>query len=156
VERRAFLGIVTGGLLAAPLVVEAQQAGKVVRLGYLVAANLAINPHLHEAFRQGLRDIGYVEGRNLVIEYRSAEGRFERLPALAAELIALKVDIMLAMNPQAALAAKQATNTLPVVFLGVGDPVTDGLVTSLARPGGNVTGLSLSPSPELVGKRLHC
>jgi len=155
VKRRAFLGAVTGGLLAAPLAAEAQQAGKVARLGYLVAASLATSPHLHEAFRQGLRDIGYVEGRNLAIEYRSAEGRFERFPALAAELVALKVDVIVAVNPQAALAAKQATKTLPVVFIGVGDPVTDGLVTSLARPEGNVTGLSLSPSPELVGKRLQ-
>src|SRR5712692_5575876 len=152
-HRRAFLGTVAGGLLAAPLAVEAQQAAKIARIGFL-AANLAPNPHLREAFRQGLRDLGYVEGRNLVIEYRSAEGRFERLPALAAELVALKVDVILAGGTLVALAAKQATGTLPIVFANVGDAVTSGLVTSLARPGGNVTGLSIL-APELVGKGLE-
>ena len=93
--RRAFLGTVAGGLLAAPLAAEAQQAAKVARIGYL-AGNLAATPHLPEAFRQGLRDLGYVEGRNVVIEYRDAEGKFERLPALAAELVALKVDVIVA------------------------------------------------------------
>ena len=154
-DRRTFLAGTGAVLLAAPLAVEGQQAVKVVRLGYLVGADLAASPHLHDAFRQGLRDLGYVEGRNLVIEYRSAEGKFERFPALAAELVALKVDVIVAVNPRAALAAKQATRTLPIVFIGVGDPVTDGLVTSLARPGGNVTGLSLSAAPEIVGKRLE-
>jgi putative ABC transport system substrate-binding protein len=144
-----------GGIFS-PAAAEAQQpAGQVARLGYLVASNLATSPHLHEAFRRGLRDLGFVEGRNLVIEYRSAEGKFERFPALAAELVALKVDVIVAVNPRAALAAKQATRTLPVVFVGVGDPVTDGLVTSLARPGGHVTGVSLSAGPQTVGKRLE-
>jgi putative ABC transport system substrate-binding protein len=138
-----------------PLAAEAQPATKVPRLGYLLASNLAASPHLHEAFRRGLRDLGYVEGRNLVIEYRSAEGKFDRFPALAAELVALKVDVIVAVNPLAALAAKQATRTVPVVFIGVGDPVTDGLVTNVAQPEGNVTGLSLSPTPEVVGKRLQ-
>src|SRR6266700_5542003 len=92
-HRRAFLGTVAGGLLAAPLAVEAQQAAKVARIGWL-GANLAASPHLHEAFRQGLRDLGYVEGRNFVIEYRDAEGKLERLPALAAELVARKVDVI--------------------------------------------------------------
>jgi putative ABC transport system substrate-binding protein len=110
---------------------------------------------LHEAFRRGLRDLGYVEGRSLAIEYRSAERRFDRFPALAAELVALEVDVIVAVNPLAALAAKRATSTLPAVFIGVGDPVTDGLVTSLARPGANVTGLSLSIAPDVVGKRLE-
>jgi putative ABC transport system substrate-binding protein len=109
---------------------------------------------LQEAFLQGLRDLGYVEGRNLVIEYRDAGGKFERLPALAAELVALKVDVILAPSAVAALAAKQATRTLPIVFAGVPGPVTSGLVTSLARPGGNVTGLS-ALTPELVGKCLE-
>ena len=146
--------LLLGGIFG-PIMIEAQQSDKVARLGYLVAANLATSPHLHEAFRQGLRDLGYVEGRNLVIEYRSAEGKFERFPALAADLVALKVDVIVAANPLAALAAKRATGTLPVVFIRVGDPVTDGLVSSLARPGGNVTGLSLSAAPEAVGKRLE-
>jgi len=106
------------------------------------------------AFIQGLRDVGYVEGRNLVIEYRSAEGKPERLSALAAELIALKVDVIVAPNTPAAVAAKQATRTLPILFIGAGEPVTSGLVTSLAQPGGNVTGLSVL-STELVGKWLE-
>jgi len=133
IHRRTFLGTLTGGLLAAPLAAEAQQAGKVPRIGYL-AVNPAANPHLHEAFRQGLRDLGYVEGRNVVIEYREAEGKPERLPALAAELVALKVDVLVAQPTVSALAAKQATRTIPIVFPVVADPVTSGLVTSLARP----------------------
>jgi len=152
-ERRTFIGIMTCSVVVAPLAAEAQQAAKVARIGFL-SANLAPSPHLREAFRQGLRDLGYVEGRNLVIEYRDAEGRFERLPALAAELVALKVDVIVAGGTPQALAAKQATRTLPIVFTAVGDPVTDGLVPSLARPGGNVTGLS-ALTPELVGKCLE-
>jgi putative ABC transport system substrate-binding protein len=109
---------------------------------------------MYEAFRQGLRDLGYVEGRNVVIEYREAEGKYDRLPALAAELVALKVDVILAGGTPATLAAKPATRTLPIVFAAVADPVTSGLVTSLARPGGNVTGLSVL-APELVGKCLE-
>jgi putative ABC transport system substrate-binding protein len=139
--------------LFSPVAAEAQQAAKVARIGWLTF-NLAVNPHLPEAFRQGLRDLGYVEGRNLVIEHRSAEGEPERLPALAAELVALKVDVIVAPSTLAALAAKQATRTVPIVFAGVADPATSGLVISLARPGGNVTGLSIL-APELVGKRLE-
>jgi len=150
-DRRAFLGAL--GLLAALRAAEAQQATKVARIGFL-AANVASNPHLKEAFRQGLRDLGYVEGRNLVIEDRDAEGKLERLPALAAELVALKVDVIVAPGTPGALAAKQATRTLPIVFASVGDPVGSGLVTSLARPGGNATGLSVV-TPELVGKCLE-
>ena len=144
VQRRDF-PIAAGALLAAPLVAEAQQAAKVARIGFL-SNRLGAYPHLQEAFRQGLRDLGYVEGRNLVIEYRDAEGKVERLPALAAELVALKVDVIVtaAGSTSAALAAKQATRTLPIVFASAADPVASGLVTSLARPGGNVTGLSAS------------
>src|SRR5438034_3544048 len=139
---------------AAPLAAEAQQAAKVARIGYLTTS-LGVNPHLPEAFRQGLRDLDYVEGRNLVIEYREAEGKADRLPALAAELVALKVDVIVTGGGTvAALAAKQATRTVPIVFASVGDPVASGLVTSLARPGGNVTGLS-GVTAELVGKRLE-
>jgi putative ABC transport system substrate-binding protein len=152
-NRRSFVGTLGLGLLVAPFVAEAQQAAKVARIGYL-AGNLAANPPQHEAFRQGLRDLGNVEGRNVVIEYRSAEGRFERLPALAAELVGLKVDVIVTSDTPAALAAKQATRTVPVVFSFAVDPVTSGLVTSLARPGGNVTGLA-TLVPELVGKRLE-
>jgi putative ABC transport system substrate-binding protein len=154
IDRRTFLGALAGGLLAAPLAAEAQQAARVVRIGYL-AANLAGNPHLQEAFLQRLRDLGYVEGRNLVTEYRFAKGKLERFPALAAELVALKVDVIVtAGGTLAALAAKQATRTLPIVFAAAADPVESGLVTSLARPGGNVTGLSVF-APELVGKCLE-
>jgi len=141
-------------LILAPLAAESQQAAKVPRIGYL-AANLAANPHMHEAFRQGLRDLGYVEGRNVRIEYRDAEGKFERLPALAAELVALKVDVIVAGGgTPAALAAKQATRTMPIVFAAVADPIVSGLITSLARPGGNITGSS-NLTPELVGKCLE-
>jgi putative ABC transport system substrate-binding protein len=152
VQRRQFL-IAAGALLATPLVAEAQQAVKVARIGYLTG-NLAARPHLLEAFRQGLRDLGYVETRNVVIEYRDAEGKLERLPALAAELVALKVDVIVASGTLAALAASQGTRTVPIVFSPAGDPVGSGLVTSLARPGGNVTGLS-ALALELVGKHLE-
>src|SRR6266566_4224582 len=108
-ERRTFMALVSGGLLVAPLAAEAQQAAKIARIGYL-ALNSGANPHLREAFRQGLRDLGYVEGRNVVIEYRDAEGKPERLPALAAELVALKVDVIVSGGgTPTALAAKQAT-----------------------------------------------
>ena len=149
-----FIGTVAGGLLAIPLAAEAQQAAKIARIGYL-SNNLAGNPPAREAFLQGLRDLGYVEGRNLVIEYRDAEGNAERLPALAAELVALKVDVIVAATgTPAVLAAKQATKAIPIVFTAAADPVTSGLVASLARPGGNVTGLS-NVTPELVGKWLE-
>jgi putative ABC transport system substrate-binding protein len=146
--------VLTLSLTLAPLAAEAQQAGKIDRIGYLTPSSAGDTPHLREAFRQGLRDLGYVEGRNVVIEYRSAEGKVERLPALAAELVALKVDVILAPSTPAALAAKQATKTIPIVFTSVADPVASGLVTSLARPGGNVTGLA-TLAPELVGKCLE-
>ncbi len=152
-DRRAFIGTLAGGLLAAPLAAGAQQAAKIARIGYL-ATNLTANARLHEAFRQGLRDLGYVEGRNVVIEVRDAEGRNERFPALAAELVALKVDVIVAPSTPGAMAAKQATKTIPVVFTALADPVTGGLVTSLARPGGNITGVSFL-APEQVGKRLE-
>jgi putative ABC transport system substrate-binding protein len=144
----------TLGLLAAPLAAEAQQAAKVPRIGYL-SLNSAANLHLPKAFRQGLHDLGYVEGRNVVIDYRDAEGKYERLPALGAELVALKVDVIVtAGGTPTALAAKQTTRTLPIVFASAADPVTDGLVTSLARPGGNLTGLS-NLTPQLIGKCLE-
>ena len=152
--RLAFtITLLLGGLFS-PSAAGAQEGAKVARIGFL-AINMAANPHLPEAFRQGLRDLGYVEGRNVVIEYRSAEGKSERLPALAAELVALKADVIVAAGgTPAALAAKQATRTLPIVFASAPDPVENGLVTSLARPGANVTGLSAF-APELVGKRLE-
>ena len=151
VQRRDFL-IAAGALVAAPLA-EAQQAAKVPRIGYL-ATSRGPSPHLYEAFLQGLRDLGYVEGRNVVIEYRDAEGKLDRLPALAAELVALKVDVIVATSTPHALAAKQATRTIPIVFTSVGDPVGSGLVSSHARPGGNITGLA-SRTQELVSKCLE-
>jgi putative ABC transport system substrate-binding protein len=139
--------VLTLGLCVAPFAGEAQQAA---RIGYL-ALNLDVNPRFHDAFRQGLRDLGYVEGRDVVIEYRDAEGKPERLAALAAELVALNVDVIVAPGTLAALAAKRATATTPIVVSTIGDPVTDGLIKSLARPGGNVTGLS-NLTGDLIGK----
>ncbi len=151
-DRRTFLAGSGAVLLAAPLAAEAQQAAKIARIGLL--ATTSLNPHLGEAFRQGLRDLGYVEGRNFVIETRDAEGKYERLPALAAELVALKVDVILVGSTPPAVAAKQATKSLPVIFVSLADPVASGLITSLARPGGNATGLA-TLIPELVGKCLE-
>src|SRR3989475_1795033 len=151
-ERRTFLAVTGAALLAAPLAAEGQQAAQIARIGYLTSSP-AGSLHAPEAFLQGLRDLGYVEGRNVVIEYRDAEGKSERLPALAAELVALKV-VIVAPSSAPALAAKQATRTLPIVFFSVSDPVSSGLVTSLGRPGGNVTGLS-DLTEELVGKCLE-
>ena len=138
----------------APLTIEAQPAAKVARIGWL-ADNPTATGHLREAFLKGMQDLDYVEGRNFVIEHRYAEGKFERLSALAVELGALQVDVIVSVGTRAAVAAKQATKTLPIVFVGVGDPISSGLVTSLARPGSNVTGLSLFITPQLQGKRLE-
>jgi len=153
VHRRRFLAGTGAVLLAAPLATEAQQATTIARIGWL-GTQAAGGPHLLEAFRQGLRDLGYTEGRNVVIEYRYSAGKSEQLPALAAELVALKVDVIVAANTPAALAAKRATRTIPIVCPAFPDPVATGLVTSFARPGGNVTGLSFF-GPELVGKRME-
>src|SRR5262245_53623812 len=154
-NRRILLYGLGVGLLAAPVATEAQDAAKVARIGVLAPGSRDTGPHLREAFRQGLRDLGYVEGRNVVIEARFAEGKHERYAALAAELVALKVDVIVASGgTPGALAAKQATKSIPVVFTSVGNPVRSGLVTSLARPGGNVTGLSVL-APELLSKRLE-
>jgi putative ABC transport system substrate-binding protein len=147
----AFTIVLFLGGLFGQSVAGAQPAARVARIGYLSINLAASPPNLHEAFRQGLRELGYIEGRDIVIEYRDAGGDAERLPALAAELVALKVDVIVAPPTIAALAAKQATGTIPIVFYGSPDPVTSQLVTSLARPNGNVTGLS-GLSPEVVGK----
>ncbi len=156
ISRRAFLGTVAGGLLAAPLVAQAQQAAKVPRVGYLSMLSRS-DPtfgRLRDAFRQGLREHGYTEGQTLTIEWRFAEGRLEQLPELAAELVRLKVDLIFAETTPAARAAKQATTTIPIVFNPIADAVGEGFVASLARPGGNVTGLTQA-APELSGKRLE-
>ena len=141
-------------LLAAPLAAEAQPAGKVYRIGVLEPTSMALNAANLDAFRQGLRELGYVEGQNLVIEYRSADGRSERFPDLAAEMVRLKVDVILTRGTPAVMAAKNATRTIPVVMAASGDPVLSGVVSSLARPGGNVTGLS-AVVVEVSGKRLE-
>jgi putative ABC transport system substrate-binding protein len=147
---------ITLSLLTAPLAAQAQQPANVARIGYLVTGVLA-SPEtrvLLDAFRQGLRERGYVEGQNIVIEYRAADGTLERFPALAAELVRLKPEVIVAQGTPAALAAKDATTTIPIVTPVMGDPVGDGLVASLARPGGNITGLTFL-GPELVPKRLE-
>ena len=138
-------------ILATTHLAEAQQPTKVFRIGYLGGNS----PNLRsERFRQGLRELGYVEGKNIVIEWRHHGGKLDRLPALADELVRLKVDIIMTVGAPAARAAKGATVTIPVVMMQVGDPVGSGFVASLARPGGNITGLS-SLAPELGGKRLE-
>jgi putative tryptophan/tyrosine transport system substrate-binding protein len=140
--------------LTVGVVAAAQQPARIPRIGILAGASASnVSPRV-EAFRQRLRELGYVEERNIVIEYRYAEGKRERLPDLAAELVRLKVDVIVAFSPAAILAAKNASPTIPIVFASVGDPVGDGLVSSLARPGGNITGLS-AMSPDLDGKRLE-
>jgi putative tryptophan/tyrosine transport system substrate-binding protein len=133
---------------------EAQQPAKIPRIGFLGAASMSANSARIEAFRQGLRELGYVEGKNIVIEYRYADGKSDRLPALAVELVGLKVDVIISGGGGATRPAKEATATIPIVMTGDGDPVGLGFVASLARPGGNITGLSTF-SPELSGKRLE-
>jgi len=153
-DRRAFIGTMTGALLAAPLAAEAQPTGKVYRIGFLGNSTEALEANLVGPLREGLRERGYVEGRDLTIEYRWAEGAYERFPALIAELIALKVDIIVTAGTPAALAVKRSTTTIPVVMAAIGDPIGTGLVKSLARPGGNLTGL-VAIAPDLEGKRLE-
>jgi putative tryptophan/tyrosine transport system substrate-binding protein len=153
--RREFIGTLAGGLLAVPLAADAQAPANVPRIGYMVLFPLE-SPEARvnvEAFRQGLRERGYAEGQNIVIEYRSAEGKIDRLSGLAIELVRLQVDLIVAGNTPFARAAQQATTTIPIVAGVMGDPVGDGLVTSLSRPGGNITGLTFL-GPELVPKRL--
>ncbi|HEV2054550.1 MAG TPA: ABC transporter substrate-binding protein [Methylomirabilota bacterium] len=152
--RRAFIGTLAGGLAAAPFTAGAQQTGRVSRIGILANYRFG-EPDLWGFFIQGLRELGYVEGRNIAIEWRVSEGKYERLPGLAAELARLKVDVIVVPANQNALAARQATQTIPIVMIGVTDPVGSGLVANLARPGGNITGLSGSVGPELAGKQLE-
>jgi putative ABC transport system substrate-binding protein len=153
ISRRTFI---RGALVvaSAPLATEAQQAGKVYRIGLMLGSSVsAAAPHVDE-FRQGLRELGWVEGKNFALEIRAAEGKYERFPAFAAELVRLKVDLIVAPTGPAAEAAKNATRTIPIVMMVVPDPVGSGLVASLARPGGNITGLS-SLLVELSAKQLE-
>jgi len=140
-------------LLVVAVLAEAQQPKRIPQIGILIAASASSYSARLEAFRQRLRELGYVEGKNIVIEYRYAEGKLERLPDLAAELVRLKVDVIV-VTAQAVLAAKKASPTIPIVFGAAADPVGSGFVSSLARPGGNITGLSVM-SPDLDGKRLE-
>ncbi len=142
------------GILLAPLAVDAQQPAKGPRIGLLSPFSPSATALWHEAFRQGLRDLGWVEGKNISIEYRYAEGRNDRLPDLAADLVRLKVDIIVAATSTDALAARNATRAIPIVMASPADAVGSRLVESLARPGGNITGLS-QMVPEMAGKRLE-
>ncbi|HWN16810.1 MAG TPA: ABC transporter substrate-binding protein, partial [Candidatus Dormibacteraeota bacterium] len=151
-DRRAFILTAAGGLLSAPFAAEAP-AGKVPRIGFLSPTSPSDAGRL-AAFREGLRELGYMEGQNIAIESRWAEGNYDRLPGLAAELVRLKVDVIVTYGTPASQAAKRATGTIPIVMVGAIDPVASGLVTIVARPGGNLTGLSLM-APELVGKQLE-
>jgi putative tryptophan/tyrosine transport system substrate-binding protein len=141
-------------LLAVGVIAEAQQATKIPRIGYLTNESLSATSERSEAFRRGLRELGYVEGKNIFIEWRSAEGKLDRVTTLAAELVRLKVDVIVTVGSSVSRSAKEATSTIPIVMAQVNDPVGDGLVASLARPGGNITGLS-TLAPELSGKRLE-
>jgi ABC-type uncharacterized transport system substrate-binding protein len=142
VNRRKFITLLGGAAATWPLAARAQQAGKVPTVGYLGGATAISQRAWVDAFREGLRELGWIEGRTVTIEYRWGEGRAERFAEIAAEFVRLKVDVILAGGTEAAVAAKQATSVIPIVFPSAGDPVSSGLVASLARPGGNVTGLS--------------
>ena len=155
IERRTFIGVIAWGLVAAPLAAEAQQAGKMPRVGMLYVGTLQGANRCDEAFRQGLAAVGYAEGKSIALEIRAAEGKSERLSELAAELVRLKVDVIFAPSTLAAQSAKQATRTLPVVFATAADPIGSGLIEGLGRPGGNLTGLSLIAGPEIGGKYLE-
>jgi len=154
-RRIGLAGFLALGLILAPHAAEAQQPGKVPRVGYLNpgSASDPLRQRRLDAFRQGLRELGYVEGQNIAIESRWAEGKYDRYPALAADLVRLKMDVIVAMSGAATQATQQATRTVPIVMSLVMDPVGSGLVASLARPGGNVTGISVM-APDLVGKQL--
>ena len=143
VRRRDFIGLLGSAAAAWPVAAIAQQPEKIPRIGYLSPRSASLRER-DESFRQGLRELGYVEGKNIIIEFRFAEGKFDQLPDLAAELVNLKVDVIVSEVTQASLAAKGATATIPIVIQGVSDPVGTGLVASLSRPGANVTGIRSS------------
>jgi len=151
-RRREFITLLGGVAVTWPLAANAQS--KTPRIGFMGNSTAALEANLVDAFREGLREHGYEEGRNIVIEYRWADGKYERFPALVAELIAANVEVIVTAGTPAALAMKKATTTVPLVMVAVGDPVGTGLVPSLARPGANLTGLS-SVAPDLEGKRLQ-
>jgi len=153
-RRREFISLLGGAAAAWPLSAGAQQTGKVSRIGYLGASSASLERRNLDAFRQTLRDLGHIEGENINLEYRWADGDDSRLPGLAFDLVHLKVDVIVTVGTPGTLAAKQATNTIPIVFASSADPVKNGLVASYARPGGNVTGFTVLAT-ELEGKRLQ-
>jgi putative ABC transport system substrate-binding protein len=152
--RREFIALLGGATVAWPPVARAQQTGKVSRIGYLATSSPSLERHLVDAFRQKLHELGHVEGENIAVEYRWAEGQDDRLPSLAVELVRLKPDVIVTSGTPGTLAAKQATSTIPIVFASSGNPIQGGLVASYARPGGNVTGFTIL-GPDLEGKRLE-
>jgi putative ABC transport system substrate-binding protein len=154
IDRRTFIGAFAGGLVITRSVADAQPAAKVYRIGILLGATAETVAPLVRALTEGLRDLGYVEGRNIVFERRYADGRVERLPDLAAELVRLRVDVIVTGSNIHVAAAQRATATIPIVMVAAGDPVGAGFIASLARPGGNITGLSADASREIVGKNL--
>jgi putative ABC transport system substrate-binding protein len=154
IQNLKFAALLAVFLVAGVGLVETQQPTKIPRIGFLNATSPSTMSARIEAFRQGLREFGYVEGKNIVIEYRHAEGKRDRLRELAAELVRVEVDVIVTTGPTSTRAAKEATNTIPIVMMNEGDPVANGFVASLARPGGNITGLS-NLAPELSGKRLE-
>jgi putative ABC transport system substrate-binding protein len=153
-DRRTFLGTLAGGLLAAPLAAEAQQAEHMYRVGVLWQSSQERLNFLIQALEEGLRERGYLEGRNLRVEHRFADLKRERIPLLATELANLNVDVFVVAVDRTAVAVQQVTRKIPIVMVNAEDPVGAGLVKSLARPGGNITGLAIAPGPEIYGKNL--
>jgi putative ABC transport system substrate-binding protein len=151
-SRRAFITLLGGAAVAWPLAASAQQSRR--RIGFLGTSSLELERHLVDAFVQNLRELGDAEGENIAIEYRWAEGHDERLPKLAAELVSLQPDVIVTTGTPGTIAAKHSTSTIPIVFASSGNPISAGLVASLARPGGNITGFTLSGA-ELEGKRVQ-
>jgi putative tryptophan/tyrosine transport system substrate-binding protein len=147
--------VLSVSLVVAPLAAEGQEAAKPPRVGYLGTGSASADAQFHEAFREGLREHGWIDGQNLVIEYRWPEGQLDRLPDLAAELVRQNVDVIFAPSTASTVAAKNATRTIPIVMAMVGDPVGRGIITSHARPGGNVTGLSFGVGLGFIGKQLE-
>ena len=153
-QRREFITLLSGIVAAWPLAARAQQPAKIPRIGFLGNSTATMEANLIGPLRDGLRELGYEEGRNVIIEFRWADGKYDQFPALVAELLAAKVDVIITAGTPATLAIKKATSTVPLVFIAVGDPVGTGVVPNLGRPGGNITGLS-SIAPDLEGKRLE-
>jgi putative ABC transport system substrate-binding protein len=151
---KTFVALMIGLACVSARYAEAQEPAKILRIGYLTANSSSVELPRVDAFREGLRTLGHIEGQNLAIEYRYTNGKFERLSDIATELVQLNVDVLVAVTTNAALAAKNATRTIPIFFIGVSDPIESGLVDSLARPGGQITGLT-NIAPVLSGKRLE-